>query len=361
MARGTMDRRQTPAMRAPSTRAPSYRLTLDARTAWDFLISATIGDGASYDLEPQDREWLGRARDALGEEQRTTLDRGFGSKEPNVFHGLPIVVAQDPEVRTAADVVALLATMDPSRMVRAMLTECLTDDVAPDVLDRAVTGDATAIDTLDPHVGEPDVTEAVRRFFADPERNLERGLVIARSWMRSFQEIEPRLARIHAADVALRQEDVAALSPDEAIERVTGGLRFLPDARVRRVILGPSVFTRPFNHVYQGADWRLFCYPVADGVLGSDTGTPSASLIRLFRALGDPTRLQVLRLLTDREWYLTELATQLGLSKPTMKHHLALLRAAGLVTVIEEGGLTYYSLRRERIEEGGVELRRYLA
>ena len=44
-----------------------------------------------------------------------------------------------------------------------------------------------------------------------------------------------------------------------------------------------------------------------------------------------------------------------------MKHHLALLRAAGLVTVTEAGGLTYYSLRRERLEEGGGELRRYLA
>jgi DNA-binding transcriptional ArsR family regulator len=43
-----------------------------------------------------------------------------------------------------------------------------------------------------------------------------------------------------------------------------------------------------------------------------------------------------------------------------MKHHLALLRAAGLATVTEEGGLTYYSLRRERLEEGGSELRRYL-
>jgi ArsR family transcriptional regulator len=83
-------------------------------------------------------------------------------------------------------------------------------------------------------------------------------------------------------------------------------------------------------------------------------------MVRLFRALGDPTRLRILKLLGERDHYLTELATQLELSKPTMKHHLALLRAAGVVTVTEEGSLTYYSIRRERLEEAGVDLRRFL-
>ena len=81
---------------------------------------------------------------------------------------------------------------------------------------------------------------------------------------------------------------------------------------------------------------------------------------KYFRGLGDPTRLRILKLLADRDWYLTELATQLEFSKPTIKHHLAQLRAAGLVTVTEEGSLTYYSIRRERLEEAGLELGRYL-
>ena len=56
----------------------------------------------------------------------------------------------------------------------------------------------------------------------------------------------------------------------------------------------------------------------------------------------------------------TEIASQLELSKPTIKHHLALLRAAALVTVTEEGGLTYYSLRRPRLDDASVELKRFL-
>ena len=84
-------------------------------------------------------------------------------------------------------------------------------------------------------------------------------------------------------------------------------------------------------------------------------------MLRLHRALGDETRLRILRLLRDRDYYLTEIAERLELSKPTIKHHLAQLRAAGLVTLIEEGGLSYFSLRRERLADVSSELKHYLA
>jgi DNA-binding transcriptional ArsR family regulator len=83
--------------------------------------------------------------------------------------------------------------------------------------------------------------------------------------------------------------------------------------------------------------------------------------VRLYRALGDESRLRILRLLAERDRYLTELATELELSKPTVSHHLAQLRAASLVTLTQQGNLTYYSLRRDRIDEAGPELRAVLA
>ena len=61
--------------------------------------------------------------------------------------------------------------------------------------------------------------------------------------------------------------------------------------------------------------------------------------------------MRILRLPADRDLYLTEIATALDVSKPTAKHHLALLRAAGLVTVTDEGSLSWYHLRRERLDE----------
>src|SRR3954451_12034119 len=108
-------------------------------------------------------------------------------------------------------------------------------------------------------------------------------------------------------------------------------------------------------------DWRLFGYPVADSALGpSDALTPPLSVLRLHRALGDETRLRILKLLSARDLYLTEIAQQLDLSKPTIKHHLAILRSAGLVTIVEAGSVIYYSLRRGRIDDASSELGAFL-
>ena len=80
----------------------------------------------------------------------------------------------------------------------------------------------------------------------------------------------------------------------------------------------------------------------------------------LYRALGDETRLRILKLLASRDLYLTEIAQHLELSKPTIKHHLALLRSASLVTVTESGTVVYYSLRRDRLDDASADIKRFL-
>lgn len=64
-----------------------------------------------------------------------------------------------------------------------------------------------------------------------------------------------------------------------------------------------------------------------------------------FRLLADPTRLQILALLTDKGHNVGELCEALGgQSQPTVSHHLALLRVSGLVTPSREGKFNYYDL-----------------
>ena len=107
--------------------------------------------------------------------------------------------------------------------------------------------------------------------------------------------------------------------------------------------------------------WFRYAVWVADSALGpSDALTPPLSVVRLHRALGDETRLRILKLLASRDLYLTEIAQQLDLSKPTIKHHLAQLRSAGLVTITESGTVMYYSLRRNRLDDASAELKRFL-
>lgn len=63
-----------------------------------------------------------------------------------------------------------------------------------------------------------------------------------------------------------------------------------------------------------------------------------------FKALADPTRRRILELLETDDITAGELAARFDISKPTLSHHLATLKAAGLVTDERHGQNIVYSL-----------------
>lgn len=70
-----------------------------------------------------------------------------------------------------------------------------------------------------------------------------------------------------------------------------------------------------------------------------------------FRALNDETRRQILRLLKERDMTAGEIAAYFDFSKPTISHHLDLLRRANLVVSMKEGQYIYYSLNTTVVDE----------
>jgi DNA-binding transcriptional ArsR family regulator len=64
----------------------------------------------------------------------------------------------------------------------------------------------------------------------------------------------------------------------------------------------------------------------------------------LFKALNDPTRREILELLKEKDLTAGEIADQFQISKPSISHHLDLLRQAGLVVSVKEGQFVFYSL-----------------
>ena len=67
-------------------------------------------------------------------------------------------------------------------------------------------------------------------------------------------------------------------------------------------------------------------------------------LLDFFKGLADENRLKMLGLLADQEYSLDELATLLNLKPPTVSHHLAKLKALGLVEMQAEGNIHFYRL-----------------
>lgn len=69
-------------------------------------------------------------------------------------------------------------------------------------------------------------------------------------------------------------------------------------------------------------------------------------LIGVLKALADPTRLDVLRLIAAQSGPICvcHIVERFDVSQPTISHHLRILRQAGLVEVTRSGGWAYYRL-----------------
>ncbi len=71
----------------------------------------------------------------------------------------------------------------------------------------------------------------------------------------------------------------------------------------------------------------------------------------LFKALNDQTRRDILELLKKRDMTAGEIADAFDFSKPTISHHLDLLKQAGLVDSVKQGQFVYYSLNATVMDE----------
>lgn len=65
---------------------------------------------------------------------------------------------------------------------------------------------------------------------------------------------------------------------------------------------------------------------------------------QVFKALADPTRREILRLLAKGELSAGTLAEKFDMTKPTVSHHFAVLKEADLIVSRREGQQIIYSL-----------------
>ena len=360
-AASTRERTADASVRAPvrdlTRGATSFRIDWDVRPAYDFVFSLSGDAGETDDLPAEDRAWLKTSRNALPAEVTEANRKLF---ESEICINAAVLLVDRPNVRTARDFVDAFAEATPAEIIRGIFEYSLREPDQAALIDRAIDGDKAALASLGESL-PAHKRHARLDIIQKPKDTVSSMLAVLDAWADLFTPIEPRVAEILDRDYEGRAADRETLAPSDLIERTTSGIRWLPETGVRRVVLAPSYFSRPYNFVMAAGDWRLFGYPVSDEALAA--GDPLAapqSVVRLHRALGDETRLRILKLLARRDLYLTEIAQQLELSKPTIKHHLALLRSAGLVTITESGTVVYYSLRRNRLDDASADIKRFL-
>lgn len=70
-----------------------------------------------------------------------------------------------------------------------------------------------------------------------------------------------------------------------------------------------------------------------------------------FRALADPTRREILRMLGQQDLTAGEIADRFDMTRPSISHHLNILKSAGLIDDEREGQFIRYSLNTTVMEQ----------
>ena len=75
-------------------------------------------------------------------------------------------------------------------------------------------------------------------------------------------------------------------------------------------------------------------------------------LVKIFKALADKTRQDILELLTEEEELnVTDICSEFDISQPTVSHHLQILKNCDLVDTRKEGKMIYYFVKKEVIKD----------
>ncbi len=269
-----------------------------------------------------------------------------------------------PKPRTAAAFLEHLAATDPIEIRLHLLGYYLRGHhvTEPATIRRAAEGDAAAIAELLAATTEyaapekcADLEHAVR---SDPAESKRRLLDLLTGWSEHVLPLmapaDPTLAE---RDAEAKRELVQSTPPEQVVERLAPGIQWAPGPEIDRVVLFAAYSPRPWVYMSEYKRVKIFCYPITLDREPAAPGDP-AELVRIYKALGDESRLKLLKRLQEGPISLADAAQEVGLAKSTTHHHLAILRQAGFV-LIREGDDTY-KLRSDLRPEPGALLRQYL-
>jgi DNA-binding transcriptional ArsR family regulator len=334
---------------------------VDHGTAYELVLGLRVlvddEDLDSYAVGPG---WFEETRAALDAATLGAIERYSGGHEL-LFGYLLSLASQTPAPRDAAAFRELLATT-PARDLRLVQLghrlETFRAGVSRETIERAADGDAEAARTL--LDGCLDWQRAAyEHVLARDADEVKRDLEVAcRGWHETVLGPDERTTgRVLARSARAARALSSRLGLEELIDTLTRGIRYAPEPGIARVLLVPHAVSRPWSIFTEAGDTKIVCYGVAESHVSGDA--PPDPLVAAYKALGDETRLRILRRLAEGPASLHELTELLGLAKSTVHGHLLVLRTGGLV-IADVSRKTGYRLRRETLAESAALLETYL-
>jgi DNA-binding transcriptional ArsR family regulator len=355
--------RPIPQPRVVDVSRPGQALTveIDASEAAELLLSiATVMVDEDLDTYDLDAARIEEVRAASPPELLTLAGELLPEKSAALLLGL---VYTTPKPRTVSAFLEHLAALDPIELRLHLLGYYMRGHhvADPDTIRRAAEGDAGAIEELlaaATEYADPEKCEALQLAVnSDPVEGKRNLIELLTGWSEHvLPQLSPSDPTLAERDAEAKRELVKSVPPEQVVERLAPGIQWVAGPEIDRVVLFPAYSPRPWVYMSEYKRVKIFCYPITLDRERSP-GDP-AELVRIYKALGDESRLKLLKRLQEGPISLTDAAQEIGLAKSTTHHHLAILRQAGFV-LIQEGDDTY-TLRPDMRPEPGALLAGYL-
>jgi DNA-binding transcriptional ArsR family regulator len=316
-------------------------------------------DPGSFDLGTDRIEKVraGTPPDLLGD-----LRALSGNQGDRALLLLASVAATTPAPGTVEQVRAAFAA-DALLPWRLLAHRRLEDDWPTELIERVLDGDPAALPELralsDDHEGPPELEALLSR---SPEEYRDLLVsVIDRFQREVFDELADEAMGAIERDVSHRRAQLdEGTAAAEVVLEATNGFELTDDPSLRRIVLLPSYWCRPWLVLGRLGDTEMLSSPVAEQFVALPSEAPAPSLVKLFKALGDEGRLKLLRRMSTGPVTLSDAVAELGVAKATAHHHLSILRQAGLVSLKDEGRRTLYGVREDPPAVAEEALARYL-
>jgi len=205
----------------------------------------------------------------------------------------------------------------------------------------------------------------ILNWWSHPEDFGERYLNALQAYVAGFFSEEERRIKPYLQQALTKGQELAStLDFSELFVELSQGVKIAALEEADQVTFVPSYWSTPlvmYDCVIKNKWGVLFGARPAEVALVPGEVVPDA-LLRALKALSDPTRLLILRYLSDMPQTPSQLARRLRLRPPTVIHHLNALRLAGLVYVtLEEQEEKRYTVRGSAVADTFEVLSKFLS
>lgn len=358
------------ALKDKTTEEKSPKLSWELGTAYDLMMSLeVIHNPENFGLRAS---WAAGVRSRVPADERSVLEDSLKL----LYVPLPWI-HKLPEPKDAASALWALRQVPPAERLLA-LTKSEKPHPEYDELLARVSGRGTwdendlqqiskifkgKKDKSKKGQAKKDAT-TVLEWWSRPEEFGELYLKALQSYYQEFfAEEERRIKPALQRSLEQSKERAGVTQLPELIETLSQGVQLSVDPEVTEVIFVPSYWITPLI-LYSSinTEQMIFLYGArpADASLVPGEVVPDA-LLRALKALAEPTRLKIIRYLSQEPLSPAQLSRKLRLRPPTVIHHLEVLRLAGLVRLnLEVAGERKYAARSEGLEDTFSNIKEFL-